>query len=379
MFVINANASWSASATAYATGSGGNTALTSVSGYYDVPMNGSTYNMFNQPISIKINWNINIQCDHYDIGTELYQWWNGANPNETSLVECGKVLEFDQDVLFPNNVTCSNWAQYQFTYKTQISWSKNFPQHDLDTIVEIDMWQTPHIIPAVVASRKTFKGWEKVGRNINTYLTLWANTPDYKWISTITWYIYCNWVNYKNPDWWTIYALKCPITTYLDLWLLHSDGTKTIISHKEKHSRYYNCLYVADNKICGDAVWEFCNEDEVFFGNTTTEWAIACPGDRTYLEFWVCPACLLYDVYTSTKCTAGCTQSYWRINWTFCRSDCWDRNTYLSSTHYRVFGNNLYNAPKMYSTDSCLTCRAVSSACSTDDSTRFNWIQFSIE
>lgn len=375
MFVINANQSGGASATAYATGWGGNSAVTSASGYYDIPMNGSAYNMFFEHgcCSLSCSDTRNV----YDITTNTYTWWNWNNPNEESLVECGKVKAFDVDVLYPNNMNCSSIGP-AIQPVIDITADTPFGEHELDTVVEIDLWETQKVIPYVMASRKKFCWWEKVWRTITAFLSIW------KWVNktnscSLEMWCYCKCTSCTWSLGRTSYALKCPSTAYIDLWVLHSDGTKTVLAHRETHWHYYNCLYKVWSQLVRDEVWDQCFREQVFNWEVNTEWVIACKWDRTYFEFGVCPQCLLYDVYTKTRSCSTGSQDYWKIcscsaSWTSAAA-----SGYVSNQNWFFFSaSNEHREKKhIFGTSECY--RDCIFSCTINDDNRFNWIQFSIE
>lgn len=353
MFVINANASWSASATAYATGGGGNTAQTSASWYYDIPMNWSTYNMFSVRCWARADW-------FYCLDTDTYSWWNGNNPSEDSVITYGKASDFDEDVSYPNNMMCcSPYGVSPFGSKFQFCGKKNLAEHNLDEVVEMDLWEIPAINYSTIISRKKFDGWEKIGKTINFYMD---------WFSLNNRYLSClqKSESWCNCVWITHTAHKCPITFYFDLWLMHEDGTKTVIQKKEIVYPYYK---LEEDKSCTKLWW-----DETFLEENPTfklfEWesvntpVTALKWDRLYFERGVCPTCLLYDVYTETKCNVSCTQQYWII---------WYNATGSSTqfcTQWDTYEHHIYHSC-CYT--SCV-CINTPNSCN-----RFTWIQFSIE
>lgn len=343
MFVINANASWSASATAYATGSGGNTVVTSASWYYDIPMNGSTYNMFES----------RSRCANcYNHATWTYNWRNGNNPDSSSVISYAKAINFDQDVLFPNNETTTAMWEHPFVDQFIFCWQKEFWEHNLDEIVEMDLGETPAINYSTVISRKKFDGWEKIGKSINTYMWLCRTNGSYLAAYQCP-------TNWNTTSWCTHAAHKCPITHYIDFWLLHTDGTKTIIQKKEITLPYYKLENdLSCTKLWGDSEVIFsCAQyfQQIFNWECINTPVTACSWDRLYLEKWTCPICWLYDVHTSTK-TWTWSQNYGTY-WCCC------------SHSFMTFGNT-------YTHNSNYMCTSI---CNTSKTERFNWIQFSIE
>lgn len=358
MFVINANQSGWASATAYATGWGGNTTSTSANGYYEIPMDGSTYNMFSSQYVCDCPGQWSTQC--YCFSSGYYTWRNWNNPNATSLINNAIVKCIDEEILFPNNYTENTSWYFSFYNKFKLYGRFCFPEHQISEIVEIDQWKLPKFIPYNVVSMKTFNGGEKIGRKISSYIKQFPMgladcevfaAPSNR--SCSCW----NKINIRSEVGRTWSAQKCPFIHYIDLWLLHEDWTKDIFYHNEKKSKYSTWLTIDWDIINAEIVPE---ETELFLKDkATTEWAIACPGDRIYFEYWICPFCALYDVYTNEKSNASCNQSYWY------------------TPYYNEFFTISWSTKYCAKTTKWSSYEAYNK--STNDARRFNGIQFSIE
>lgn len=321
----------------------------SVSWEYDIPMDWSTYTMFH-PGTGDVS-------DQRVCQTNVYSWWDWNNPNECSVLEYAKARDFDVDVVYPYNIlprllntySNSDYCNGNFQFYTKFYFNSSTSANCcifrlttscLNTVEEIDMWEQPAHMLDMIVSRKVFEWWEVVWKKIKSFLNECVLQDTVCW-SCIT---QCCWA--------VSWSMKCPITYYVDLWLLHEDWTKTSIKKIETNTPYW---HMNENGSV-EVVWESKNSNIINW-IVSQEWVTACPGDRLYFEQGICPRCAIFDTYTTAKTSSSCTQLR-NVNVFFsCNCNC----HYLWWSTYRQ----------------CLP--QCSYAYHTWHPFRFEWIQFSIE
>lgn len=323
MFVINANqnSQWYLNA--------------SLSGEYDTPLNWSTYNMFNHRSGVDTtNMSACASCWWITTGwtcnfaSPQTTGWNGSCSNASSQLSYAKIEYLDNDVLFPYNRLC-NWWGNQFERIWQLCYYL-WCSTACGIMICSNVWCLCPIFTDV-ASRKSFAAWLNIGKTITGYMWIcfwWSRWPT-------------NTANQVRR------YQACANTFYVDMWLLHTDWTRSSLMCCSYTFPYYsNCSTPAwwDTNINGAKY--------ILNWVKTTNWLVTQEWDRLYVRYWACWKWKIYRCVINWWCMnsrMSCFSYEWRLFvWT------WDR-----FLHSCCSWTNL-------------------TECNTDSINRFNWIQFSI-